>query len=70
MRAAIGALRLKGVKKIILAVPVSASDAFAELSRLVDEAIVLEKTLSFSALGQFYEEFNQTSDEEVVKFLV
>lgn len=55
--------------KIILAVPVVAKDTFDKLKSEVDEIIALEIPDSFSAVGQFYEEFPQVTDEEVIKML-
>ncbi|MBI3384648.1 phosphoribosyltransferase [Candidatus Gottesmanbacteria bacterium] len=55
--------------KIILAAAVCAKDSFLELRPLVDEFICLEVKENFYAVGEFYEEFGQVSDEEVVKLL-
>ncbi len=55
--------------KTILAVPVVAKDTFDKLKSEVDEIVALEIPDSFSAVGQFYEEFPQVTDEEVIKML-
>lgn len=54
-------------KKTILAVPVAPPDALEKLINEVDEIICLETPWDFAAVGQFYEDFPQVSDEEVRK---
>jgi predicted phosphoribosyltransferase len=53
----------------ILAVPVIAEDAYNRIKSEVDRIIALEVPESFGAVGEFYEEFPQVSDEEVVSIL-
>jgi putative phosphoribosyl transferase len=65
IRAAVQALRQQHPEKIIIAVPTAASDTCAGLSPKVDEFIVLLKPEDFRAVGQWYEDFSQTSDAEV-----
>ena len=67
--AAIQYIRKQNPKKIILAVPVSASDSYKKLKNEVDEMICLQVRDDFFAVGQFYEVFNQVSDEEAKKLL-
>ncbi len=55
--------------KIILAVPVIARDTYNQLKSKVDQIIALEIADCFSAVGQFYQEFDQVSDEEVICLL-
>jgi len=62
-------LRKKKVGRLILAVPVAPEDTVQRLSKLVDEMVVLYKPHSFSAVGQFYKEFDQVTDEEVERIL-
>jgi len=57
------------VKRVILAVPVIPSNTFEEMKPLVDSIIAIETPVEFSAVGQFYEEFDQVSDEEVMTIL-
>ena len=57
-------------KKIILAIPVVSSDTFITLKEYFDDIVVLRVEDSFSAVGQFYENFPQVQDEEVEKLLV
>jgi putative phosphoribosyl transferase len=65
MRAAVAALRRRGTAKIIVAVPVGAPETCRELEELVDEIVCAIAPEFFQAVGQYYEDFSQTSDEEV-----
>jgi putative phosphoribosyl transferase len=65
MRAATGALRKQGVAKIVVAVPVGAPETCRELEAEVDELICAFAPEFFHGVGQFYEDFSQTTDEEV-----
>lgn len=65
MRAAIEALRHQLPAKIVVAVPVAPPDTVGRLRREADEAICLEAPEPFMAIGQFYVEFTQLSDEAV-----
>jgi putative phosphoribosyl transferase len=69
MRAAVKALRMSQVAKLIVAVPVGAPETCTELQREVDELICLVAPEDFQAVGQFYADFRQTSDEEVRELL-
>ncbi|OGY41952.1 MAG: phosphoribosyltransferase [Candidatus Buchananbacteria bacterium RBG_13_36_9] len=69
MRAAIKSVREKGAKKIIVAVPVSAKDSLKIIQAEVDKVICLDAPLFFGAVGAFYEDFGQTSDEEVIELM-
>jgi len=62
-------LRDKGVGKIVVGMPVCARDSAKKLRKLVDEWVCLDTPRNFMAVGQFYEEFSQVSDEEVVQAL-
>lgn len=68
-QAAITWIKTQNPQKIILAVPVAPPDAVEKLKPLVDELICLKIEPEFWAVGQFYEEFSQVSDEEVIKLL-
>jgi putative phosphoribosyl transferase len=57
------------VGKIILAIPVIASDTLVNINKYFDRVIYLKKTLHFFAVGQFYKDFPQITDEEVVNLL-
>jgi len=69
MEAAIRYVLNKHPKKIIIAAPVAPAEVVARLKNLIDEIIVLETPAWFSAVGQFYEDFPQISDEEVLQLL-
>ena len=65
MKAAIVSLRRKSPARLIVAVPVASPEAMETLAALVDLFITLETPTYFLAVGQFYEDFSQTSDETV-----
>jgi len=65
MRAAIQALRQRDPARIVAAVPVAALDTCAELSHETDEMVCATTPEPFFAVGRWYEDFSQTSDEEV-----
>jgi putative phosphoribosyl transferase len=65
MRAAAGALKQRDIARLIVAVPVAAIETSAELKLEVDEIICGITPENFHGVGQFYEDFSQTSDEEV-----
>src|SRR5438874_10183196 len=65
MRAAVKALKQRGAAKIVVAVPVGPPDTCRELAEEADETICLSAPAFFQAVGQHYEDFSQTSDEDV-----
>jgi putative phosphoribosyl transferase len=69
MRAAVKALRQRGAAKIVVAVPVGPPDTCRELEGEADETICLCTPEFFQAVGQYYEDFSQTSDEDVRELL-
>jgi predicted phosphoribosyltransferase len=69
VKAAIKSLRRENPNRIILAVPVMPADRVAEFKELVDDLIVLYAPQVFRAVGEFYEDFRQTSDEEVLEIM-
>lgn len=69
MRAAAAALRKRGVAKIVVAVPVGAPETCREIEAEVDEMICAVMPAFFHGVGQFYEDFSQTTDEEVRELL-
>ena len=69
MRAAVKALRQSGAAKIIVAVPVGPPDTCHELEQQADETICLSTPEFFQAVGQYYEDFSQTSDDDVRELL-
>jgi putative phosphoribosyl transferase len=69
MRAAVKALRQRGAAKIVVAVPVGPPDTCREFEDEADEIICASAPEFFQAVGQYYEDFSQTSDEEVRELL-
>jgi putative phosphoribosyl transferase len=65
MHAAVRALRQRDVAKIVVAVPVGPPDTCREFEDEADETICATAPEFFQAVGQYYEDFSQTSDEEV-----
>jgi predicted phosphoribosyltransferase len=68
-QAAIWAVRLEKPGKLVLAVPVGPEDTLQRLAQDVDELICLRSPMSFFAVGQFYANFNQVTDDEVLEIL-
>ena len=69
MRAAVKALRQSGAAKIVVAVPVGPPDTCRELEQQADETICLSTPVFFQAVGQYYEDFSQTTDEDARELL-
>ncbi|ADY74062.1 phosphoribosyltransferase [Desulfurobacterium thermolithotrophum DSM 11699] len=69
VKAAIMSLRRENPRRIILAVPVMPADKVSEFQQLVDDLIVLYAPEFFNAVGQFYQSFPQTTDEEVIEIM-
>jgi putative phosphoribosyl transferase len=69
MRAAAQALRKKNPKRLVVAVPVGAPDTCEEFRAEVDEVICGVEPEAFHAVGLWYEDFSQTTDEEVQSLL-
>jgi len=65
MRAAVRAVRQLGPLRIVVAVPVGAASTCDELGRVADEVVCSRMPDPFSAVGQWYRNFSQTTDEEV-----
>ncbi|OIQ83915.1 putative phosphoribosyl transferasec [mine drainage metagenome] len=69
MRAALLALRGKNPKRLIIAVPVAPADAKERFQDVADEFVSVMNPIDFQAVGQFYEDFSATEDEEVRSLL-
>ena len=69
MRAAAQAVRARRPARTVVAVPVGAPQTCAELSAVADEVICVRMPEPFSAVGQWYFNFEQTSDDEVRELL-
>jgi predicted phosphoribosyltransferase len=70
MIAALHAARAKGPERLVCAVPVAAPDSLERVRAHADEVVCLEAPEEFFAVGQFYREFEQVEDDEVVDLLV
>ncbi len=68
-RAALHSIRARNPKKLVLAVPVAPPDTLALLEKEVDEALCLETPADFGAIGCYYADFRQITDEEVIRVL-
>ena len=65
MRAAVAALRQEGPSKVVVAVPVAAPDVCESFRSVADEIVCAATPTPFHAVGLWYEDFTQTSDDEV-----
>ena len=63
------ALKEEGAKEVIIAVPVAAPDSVALLKDVADEVIVAQVPRDFMAVGQYYRDFHQLEDKEVMELL-
>src|ERR1700720_2148002 len=68
-RAALRATRIRNPKRLVLAVPVAPSDSLPELRREADDIVCLEDHPMLGAIGYYYRDFRQVSDEEVIEIL-
>jgi putative phosphoribosyl transferase len=69
MRAAVGALRQSDPARIIVAVPVAAAETVRRLHGEADSVVCLSSPADFQAVSMWYDDFSQTSDEEVRRLL-
>lgn len=69
MLAAIGAVRLRGAVQVVCAIPVASPSSLSKVSTKVDAAVCVITPGTFFAVGQWYEDFSQTTDEEVRELL-
>jgi putative phosphoribosyl transferase len=65
MRAAVQAVRAHGPARIVVAVPIGSPDTCREFADLADEIVCARAPEHFAAVGQWYRDFSQTTDEEV-----
>lgn len=68
-RAALRATRMRNPKKLILAVPVAPTESLAAMRQEADEVVCIEDYEVFGAIGLYYNNFRQISDEEVIEIL-
>lgn len=69
MAAALSTLRSRGPKTLIAAMGAAPPDTVARLEALADEVVCLETPWNFQAVGQFFADFGQVEDEEVIALL-
>ncbi len=69
MEAAVKWLRAKKARRVMVAIPVAPPEVVNKIKRQVDELVVLETPGDFGAVGQFYKEFPQVEDSEVIQLL-
>ena len=69
MKAAIASVRAEKAQKIVAATPVSPIDTYEEVKHMVDEIVCLSIPPLFQAVGQFYLNFGQTSDDDVIEIM-
>jgi len=69
MRAAVQAVRALGPSRVVVAVPVGAPDACQEFADITDETVCARTPEPFNAVGLWYRDFSQTTDEEVRELL-
>lgn len=69
MIAALHAVRARNPQRLIAATAVASPDALQRLNEIADEVVCLEAPANFFAVGQFFRDFTQVSDEEVIAIL-
>jgi predicted phosphoribosyltransferase len=69
MIAALQAIKPQGPREVIVAVPVASPERLREVRRWCDDVICLLAPMNFWAIGEFYEDFTQIDDQEVVALL-
>lgn len=68
-RAALRATRMRNPRRLVLAVPVAPTESLPELRQEADDVVCLEDHEMFGAIGFYYRDFRQVSDEEVIEML-
>ena len=66
---AIEVVEAEGARRVIVALPVGPPETISEIAHLADEVHCLYEPLDFGAVGQFYSDFRETPDSEVLKIL-
>jgi predicted phosphoribosyltransferase len=69
MMLAVQALRERGVKRVVVAVPVAPPEVVSQLYQLADEVVCLAQPEPFIAVGQWYKDFSQVEDHDVCQTL-
>ena len=70
MKAALASVKNRGAASITVAVPVGPPSTIEELEKMADRVVCLYTPEFFQAIGEFYNDFSQTSDEEVIGLLL
>jgi len=70
MKAAVQAVRAQAPARVVVAVPVGAAQTCRDLAGLADEVVCPRTPRDFSAVGEWYEDFSPTSDDEVRELLL
>ncbi len=68
-KAALAAVKRQGAARTVLAVPVAPADSIAEMRLEADDYVVLHAPSQFWAIGPFYDDFHQLSDDETIELL-
>ncbi len=69
MLVAAKSIKEKGAKKVYIASPVAPKEVVSKLKEVADEVILLQTPADFMAVGQYYQDFHQLDDEEVIELL-
>jgi putative phosphoribosyl transferase len=69
MKAAITTLKQERLKKLIVALPVAPAGTADEINHMADTFICIETPFDFMAVGAYYDDFTQVSDDEVIDLL-
>lgn len=68
-RAAAMVARARGARFVVLAAPIGATDTVDALREVADDVVCVEEPFDFAAVGQGYDDFSQTTDEQVCALL-
>ncbi|HLN41177.1 MAG TPA: hypothetical protein VK215_01920, partial [Acidimicrobiales bacterium] len=68
-RAAIEVMRRRSAARVVLGIPVAPPDAVNSLRQVADDVVCVETTERFFGLSEWYEDFEQVSDDEVARLL-
>ena len=69
MKAALASVKNRGAASVTVAVPVGPPSTIEELEKIADRVVCLYTPEYFQAIGEFYTDFSQTPDEEVIMLL-
>ncbi|GGN85684.1 phosphoribosyltransferase [Haloarcula pellucida] len=69
MRACVERIKASGAASVVVGVPVSSPETADAVERVTDGVVTLEEPPNFSAVGQFYRDFSQVTDEEAMALL-